>query len=279
MGTSSSYKGPGKRPNLIPPWADENDVLPISEPQPLPDGREPMPPTPAPESNPSPPGFWPSVKSLVGKAAAAGVGGGGVSAGKVAAGYVRALGGPRNAARAAVTGIPSGARLADFLAGAEANGLETTLASLNLPSLAADGIEPVMMALAELLAPPGAEREDAITRDAVLETLRDWEEMYQDDPDLGLGNADTARELLTNYLTNYILEKASQELGDCLERRATNAADIHAHYQEFKDNLQSFIALDLSALDFQTINWQQAQGTDFIRQQLETAYRLMEDQE
>lgn len=279
MGTSSSYKGPGKQPNLIPPWADDNDAPPVPEPQPPPDGYEPVPPTPAPEPNPLPPGFWPGVKSLVGKAAAAGVGGGGVSAGKVASGYVRALGGPRNAARAAVTGVPSGARLASFLAGAGANGLEATLASLNLPSLAADGVEAVMMALAELLAPPGAEREDAITRNAVLETLRDWDETYQDDPDLGLGNADTARELLTDYLTNYILEKASQELGDCLERRATNAADIHAHYQEFKDNLRSFIALDLSALDFQTINWQQAQGTDFIRQQLETTYRLMEDQE
>lgn len=277
MGTSSSYKGPGKRPNLIPPWADDG-ALPGEEPQPQPDGRQPVPP-PDTEPLPDQPSYWPSLKALVGRAAAAGLGGSGASAGKIAAGYVRALGGSRNAARAAVTGIPSGAGLASFLAQAGATGLETTLASLNLPSLAADGVESVMLALADLLAPPGAEREDAITRDAVMETLRDWEETYADDPELGLGSPDTARELLTNYLTNYIIEKASQELGDCLERRAGTAAEIHALYQEFKDNLRSFIALDLSTLDFQTINWQQAQGADFIRQQMVTAYRLMEDQE
>lgn len=277
MGTSSSYKGPGKRPTLIPPWADDGDLLPVEEPKPQPDGRQPVPP---PDIQPlsDQPSYWPSLKGLVGRFAVAGLGGS-ASAGKIASGYVRALGGPRNAARAAVTGIPSGAGLASFLAQAGATGLETTLASLNLPSLAADGVESVMLALADLLAPPGAEREDAITRDAVMETLRDWEEAYADDPELGLGNPDTARELLTNYLTNYIIEKASQELGDCLERRAERPAEIHALYQEFKDNLRSFIALDLSKLDFQAINWQQAQGAEFIRQQMLTAYRLMEDQE
>ena len=273
MGTSSSYKGPGKRPTLIPPWADDGDTPPPQDLQP-PDEPESTPPIAVPSPN-----FWPSLKGLVGKTAAAGLGSGAVSAGKIASGYVRALGGPRNAARAAVTGIPSGAKLANFLAGAEANGLEATLASLNLPSLATDGVEAVMMALAELLAPPGAEREDAITRDAILETLRDWEEMYQNEPDLGLGGPDITQELLTNYLTNYVLEKASQELGDCLERRAANTADIHAYYQEFKDGLRSFIELDLSTLDSQTVNWQGPEGRAFIQKQLETTYRLLEEQE
>lgn len=273
MGTSSSYNGPGKRPDLIPPWAREQVEGP---PTPESDDTSPEAPTPPPAPDQTPvPSFWPALKRAAGRAAAAGVGGS--SVGGLARGYVRALGGRRAAAAAAVSGASTGASLAGFLAFARDNGLVASLTARNVPALKADGPEAVLAAIADLLAPDGAEREEAVARAALMETFRDWCELHRDDPDIGLTDPDAMKELLGAYLTNYVIEKASEELGACIERRAADANDVHVFYDGFKDTLRAFIKLDLSGLDAGAINWQGEDGKAFIRRQLGNAYGLMED--
>ncbi|MDK2013989.1 MULTISPECIES: hypothetical protein [unclassified Deinococcus] len=176
-----------------------------------------------------------------------------------------------------MSGTSTGASLADFLAFARDNGLAFSLTARNIPALLADGPEAVFAAIADLLAPDGAEREEAVARAALMETFRDWCELHEDDPELGLTDPEAMKDLLSAYLTNYVIEKASEELGACIERRVADASDVHGFYDGFKDTLRAFIKFDLSEMDAGAINWQGGDGKAFIQKQLETAYGLLED--
>lgn len=273
MGTSSSYTGPtGPPPPLLPPWA----VDPISPP-PVP---EPPPGQPPPSQPPpvqlAPPGAsnWRAPKAAATRFAR-GTG----SLGSVARSYVRASGGPRQAAATAVSGRTSTARIGGLASALARGGIAEAATRLGLAALLGRDAQTVLATLLDWIAPAGALREESISRIAAIETLNDLFGRLEVERNgveaLNNVTADDARLLVAMSITNYVDARFQQELVSRVEQSAVTEQAANQLSREIREFVETNVRLDLSGTDVMQMDWEGAEGKRFVDGQYLKAYELL----
>lgn len=272
MGTSSSYGGPGGGPGLIPPWLD--DPAPLE-----PDGGEregeqtdSEPQTPEPPA----PAAWPQLKNFLSRTVSQSEGSPSRSdLCKVARGYVRASGGAARAARAGAAGAFTANRLGGFLRDVGQYGFDEAARRFDLASLIGRSPQGILAGLVNAFAPAGGERNEAIARSALCETMHDWYDTHREAENAGLGTPEAAAELLNLYLTNFINEKLQEELGNCIERKGLTAESANRFCHEIKELIDGNVRAELTGTNIMVVDWGGTVGARFVERRLAQMYRVL----
>lgn len=279
MGTSKSYGGPRDKRLLLPDWAlppleppeEDQDSLDAEGEDPA-NGSDPEPIETAP---PPPRGSWTSAKTVLGRAIK---GGGDRRQLKNAAmRYLRARGGPGQAARAAASGRSATARLGGFLADVASRGLGAALEALNLATVVGRDARTVFAAIANALAPDGATPEQVVAREAVDDVLSDLYERFVND-DVDLSRLDTLTEgdvssAVIDSVTAYIYHRWIQELGVQLEKKAVTASEAVRLEREARLFVRDSVTLDLKGKNLLTMDWAR-EGNSLVEKIYIEAYTL-----
>ena len=304
MGTSSSFGGATGRNPLLPPWAQGDGAPapgpgPSPEPAPSPDpaipsdqpppgtpdaGEQGAPDTPAPPlvpgQNPPPvvPAFsWGTAKRGMTAYTSRGDRG---SLRNAANRYVGARGGGRTAARAAQAGRASTARVGGFLSGVASRGFDAVARELGLTVYLGRGVDQLLTAIADALAPDGATQEDAVARQAVNETLAYLYDRYSladgDLTKLDAMDRQGVAEALAVSVTAYIYHRWVQELGKKIEENAATARDAVRLERDVRAFIAETVQLDLTRVDPLAMDWGGPAGQQFIERIYTDAYDMLE---
>ena len=230
MGTSGSFEG--SKSGLVPSWVDE----PASSPAAAPDGEGDGSPGIGADgdeeggaaSMPAAPAPYPPVSAVP---ASSGLGGarGNLTRGartsdagairRGAGQYVSASGGGRAAARRMPNSRAVAGGVAGFARSFANQGPVEALRRFNLDGMAGAPADDVFIALTDMLCPTGGTIDEAIARDAMLETIADLAAA-------GVGNFD---ELSTDDLREFFIGVVSRSIeGKILNEVGTNAVSIPA---------------------------------------------------
>lgn len=254
MGTSNSFGGAGGSKPLIPSWVDAGGGgTPPAAPPTAPPPGGPLPATaptpPANPANPAQPAIAPTPttpatggpsrftapRTQFSRFASSG-GSDRRSLGRSVAGYVRgSMGGASTAARRMGASRRAGGSLAGFLNNAQANGVREALRAINLEGLAGRPIQEVFLGLVDFVCPDGGSLDDAIARDAFIETVADLSSAGIDAVDtLTPAQVQTVLEL---YATHAIEARICNDIGSKLmQMPADPAAALRV-----QDQLRDFI--------------------------------------
>jgi len=230
MGTSKGYGGASS--GLVPSWVDDPTpgVAPGPAPTAPPGGGT---PAPGPGQAPLPPSRTPPRPDTSGAGSFQGARGsfsrfaksGSRSAlGGALSNYVRnGTGGARRAARRMGASRAAGARLLGVVRDIQRIGAAETLRQFNLPGLAGQPAANVFLAILEFICPPGGAVDEAIARQAMLETIGDLAEA-------GVADFDTMtpsqmQELFLDFVARSIEGRVMADLG---ARGVTLPADVAA---------------------------------------------------
>ncbi|HKQ47592.1 MAG TPA: Qat anti-phage system associated protein QatB [Phycisphaerae bacterium] len=297
MGTQGSYGGPADVTPLLPAWAvspplqvpqvpeqplvpsDAGPLLPeapVTGPlDPADAGAVPPPNNPiAPQPN-IPRGSWSGAKSSFSRAVSSGTRQGFRRAAKS---YTRAGGGSGRAAGASRGGNRSTVLLGNFLASAATRGLQATLRGLGLQAVVGRDVNEVLAAIAGILAPDGATKEEAAARDAISETLQNLFERFMDE-----GRDLTALENMTREdiaaaietcIGSYIYNRWLGDLGIKIEEHAITATEAVRLEREMREFVRETVRLDMSRVDVLTLDWQSQAGQLFVDNIYRDAYSL-----
>jgi hypothetical protein len=196
--------------------------------------------------------------------------------------YVRGRGGARGAARSAMGGRSSTARLGGFLSSVANSGWQEAARAIGLGGLIGQRPDVVFAALIDVIAPAGAIQEDAAARKAVNEAL--WT-MYDrfglEDGDLTkLDRMDsgTVAELIEVSIVAYVYGRWLQELGERLESRSVGDAELVGLESQVKDYVKDMVKLDLAKADVLRIDWAGADGRRLVERIYEEAYSFLEEE-
>lgn len=246
MGTSKPYGGPAN--GLVPSWAD--DPAPGVAPGPTtPPPTTPGAPGASGAPNPAQPGApRPGAPRQPDTSGAGGLGGargsfsrfartGSRSAlGSALSNYVRnGTGGARRAARRMGSSRAAGARLLGVVRDVQRLGPVETLRQLNLPGLAGQPAADVFVAILEFVCPPGGAVDEAIARQAMLETIGDMAEA-------GVGSFETLTpaqmgEFFLDFIARSIEGRVMADLGG----RGVTLPDDVAAVENAQAQLHDFV--------------------------------------
>lgn len=244
MGTSKGYGGPAS--GLVPSWVDD----PAPGVAPGPAAPPPIVPGAPSNSNPAQTGAPPpGVASRQPDISGAGWLGGARSSfsrfartgsrtalGSALSNYVRnGTGGARRAARRMGSSRAAGARLLGVVRDFQRLGPIETLRQLNLPGLAGQPAADVFVAILEFVCPPGGAVDEAIARQAILETIGDMAEA-------GVGNFDTLTaaqmgEFFLDFIARSIEGRVMADLG----ARSVTLPDDVAAVENMQAQLHDFV--------------------------------------
>lgn len=241
MGTSSSYRGPGRRTPLVPSWLPS----PGAAPAPV-DGGLPA-PAPPPLAPPVPP---PPIRIAIPAVAAANRfmaarnsfsrfarsgGSDRANLGRAISNYVStASGGARTAAARMGASRQSGAQLLNFLSGAAGGNAVAALRSLRLETLAGHPIEEVFVGLADYVCPDGGTIDEGIAREAFVETIADLAE--NGISDLNALTLDQMQTIFEIFATHAIETRLYNDIGSkaiILPAGLQDAALVQEQLQDF----------------------------------------------
>lgn len=246
MGTSKGYGGPSS--GLVPSWVD--DPAPGVAPAPA----APAPGTPGQPAGPGQPGAPAPARPQApapprpDTSGAGGLGGargsfsrfartGSRSAlGSALSNYVRnGTGGAGRAARRMGSSRAAGARLLGVVRNFATNGPAETLRQLNLAGLAGRPAAEVFVGLLEFVCPPGGAVDEAIARQAMLETIGDMAEA-------GVGSFDTLTpdqmgEFFLDFVARSIEGRVMADLGG----RGVTLPDSVAAVENAQAQLHDFV--------------------------------------
>jgi len=240
MGTSNSFGGAGGTKPLIPSWIDAGSDAPAGSP--------PNPASPAASagsegdastdgaSSPSPAAAPAAQNVVAGVSAsrftaprtnfsrfASSNGSDRRALGRAVSGYVGgSMGGASTAARRMGAARSSGGRLAGFLSNAQANGLTEALRSIDLQALAGRPIQEVFLGLVDYVCPDGGSLDEAIARDAFIETIADL--AAAGIADLDALNAAQVQTVLELYATHAIEARICNDIGAKLVQMPSDPA-------------------------------------------------------
>lgn len=248
MGTSKGYGGPAT--GLVPSWVD--DPAPGSAPGPAQPTASPgqpgelgSPANPAPQVAPPAAPRAPSRPDTSGAGSLGGARGsfsrfsrtGSRSAlGSALSNYVRhGTGGARRAARRMGASRTAGAALLGVVRDFQRLGPAETLRQLNLTGLAGRPAADVFVAILDVVCPPGGSVDEAIARQAMLETIGDLAEA-------GIGNFDTLtpeqlREFFLDFIARSIEGRVMADLGG----RGITLPDDAAAVERAQAQLHDFV--------------------------------------
>lgn len=251
MGTSKGYGGASS--GLVPSWVDDPSpgVAPGPPPTVPPGGGAPK---PGPGQAPAPPSRTPPRPDTSGAGSFQGARGafsrfamsGSRSAlGSALSSYVRkGTGGARRAARRMGASRAAGARLLGVVRDFQRLGAAETLRQLNLPGLAGRPAADVFLAILEFVCPPGGAVDEAIARQAMLETIGDLAEA-------GVGDFDTMtpdqlREFFLDFVARSIEGRVMADLGARSVTLPADAATVEAAQQQLHDFVTGCTQSELS---------------------------------
>ncbi len=247
MGTSKGYGGPAS--GLVPSWVDDPapGVAPgPAAPPPVAPGAPGAPANPNPaQPDAPPPGVAPRQPDISGAGGLGGARGsfsrfartGSRSAlGSALSNYVRnGTGGARRAARRMGSSRAAGARLLGVVRDFQRIGPIETLRQLNLPGLAGQPAADVFVAILEFVCPPGGAVDEAIARQAMLETIGDMAEA-------GVGNFDTLTAAqMGDFFLDFIARSIEGRVMADLGARGVTLPDDIAAVESAQAQLHDFV--------------------------------------
>ena len=230
MGTSKGYGGPAT--GLVPSWID--DVAPgAGAPPSIPDnGGDSAAPAPAPAAVSST-GSLGSARSNFTRFVR---GSDGAALRRAVSQYVRqGTGGSGGAARRMGTSRAVGSQLLGVIRDFQRDGIPTTLQRFNLTGLSGKPATDVFLALTEVMCPPGGRVDEAIARQAMLDTIADLAE--QGVGEFGDLTPDQLKEFFLGFVVHTIEGRVMADLG----HRAIELPDSIAEVESIQDQLHDFV--------------------------------------
>lgn len=293
MGTSSSGSGPGNNSPLVPNWDTPAGLTPVTDPNPENPLENPIPSKPNtdidpngnttdkneleipknPEKIPNT-GNWGSLKATLGKIAN---GSKSHSFKGIAKGYVRNVGGVKNAVRASRSGVSGGASIANFLGSVGLNGFNETLKILGLSDCVGKSAEEVFVKISDKICPTGNTNEEAITRKAMLDTLSSLYEKFVDKGNITLDNLqEQDLELaITEYTSFYIYHKWLYELGLAIENKQIKEVKALALEEEMKAFIFEEVRVELKGREIMKMDFTSGEGKKMIEEIFEQSYTTL----
>jgi hypothetical protein len=194
--------------------------------------------------------------------------------------YVRARHGATTAARSAVAGRTATARLGGFLAQGMRDGFAAVARRFGIDHLGRD-VQFVLAAFVDLLAPDGAQLDEAAARKAIIDTITELFERY-DVATNGIEaldhlTEDGMREAITLSIANVIDEKFQQDLASRVEDGRMSERAANELMEQAGDFIRGIVEIDTGTVDILSIDWDSKEGRDLVQQMYETAYSLLEN--
>lgn len=284
MGTSSSGSGPGNNSPLLPNWGPPNDLLQpkkepvdLSDPNLIPevqsDNNMPQDDKIDPDKIPVT-GNWGSVKTRLGRIA---------NGSKtrnykgIAKGYVRNLGGVKNAVKASRSGIKGAASIANFLSSIGQHGYSDTMRIFGLSECIGKTAEVVFARLSDKICPAGNTNEEAITRKAMLETLSSLYGKFVDKDNINLDNLqkEDIEIAITDFVCNYIYHKWLYELGLAIENKRIYETDALSLEEQIKEFIFEEVRVEFKDRDILNMDFTSGNGKDLIEDIFEQSYTTL----
>jgi hypothetical protein len=171
--------------------------------------------------------------------------------------------------------------LGRFLAAGLRNGFAQVAQQLGLQNFVGRDAQFVLAAFIDLLAPAGAMREEAIARQAMIDTLSDWfdqlDVIARGFDALDALTPETMADLIILSVANYVNVRFQQELVSRIERGTLPEREANQLAAEAKEFIAEIIQIDFRGVDLVQVDWQGAEGRDLIAGIYETAYSLLGD--
>lgn len=247
MGTADSSSGTGSGKSLVPTWLDELDTGP------LPGGDDQSPPSDdtngdsgqdAQQDGGTSPPLPTPVEGKQYQSARfnfsrfAGSGGSDHGALRRAVGdYVRTgIRGGNNAVRRMAPSRAAAGNALGVFRGLQRDGTQETLRRLNLQHLSGRSIQEIFTGLTEVVCQDGGTIDEAIARDAWLETIAELDQFGIDDLDaLTEGQV---RELYLNFVAHSIEVRLYQEIGVNSFKMSGNLNNIESFDEQFRSYIE-----------------------------------------
>ena len=243
MGTSSSSSGSGTNTPLVPSWLDEpSGSLPSGyEPNTPDDNQDTQPdhnsdkPKPSTMSAAQPDRFR-SARANFSKFA----GSGGTdqrAMRRAVRDYVRhGTGGSSNAVRRMGNSRRAASNALDIFRGIQRDGILATLNVLNLQNLVGRGVQEIFVGLTEIVCKDGGVIDEAIARDAWLETIAELDQFGIDD--LDSLSSDQIEEVFLSFIAHTAEARLYQEIGVNGFKFSENLQDIENFDNQFREYIE-----------------------------------------
>ncbi|MYA60546.1 MAG: hypothetical protein F4X40_08365 [Chloroflexi bacterium] len=247
MGTSGSSSGSGSETPLVPSWLDEPglDPLPGEDGWQPPsdgsdrDGREdaqqngPESGTKSPQPVPAEKERFRSARNNFSRFARSG-GSDGRALRRAVRDYVRTgTGGTANAVRRMAPSRAAAGRALSIFRALQRDGIQETLRRINLQNLSGHSVQEIFVGLTEVVCRDGGSIDEAIARDAWLETIAELDQFGIDDPDALTD--DQVLELFLSFVAHSIEARLYQEIGVNGFKLSDDLDDIESFDGQFRD--------------------------------------------
>lgn len=276
MGTSGSSSGSGSGTPLVPTWLDEPDSSPLpgGDGRPPPsdgiqngkaDGQDGPPasthPVPAAEKR------FQSARNNFSRFAGSG-GSDGRALRRAVRDYVRTgTGGARNAVRRMAPSRATAGRVLGVIRGLQREGVQETLRRINLQHLSGGSVQDIFIGLSEVVCQDGGSIDEAIARDAWLETIAELDQFGIDD--LDALSDEQVQEMFLSFVAHSIEARLYQEIGVNGFKLSDDLDDIESFDKQFRDYIERAVrdsfSNDISALS--------NMSDDDIRNVVDSTYR------
>ena len=241
MGTSSQTSGSASESTLVPTWLDEPDAGPLlgdgtedGNEDTQQDGKDDGPKPPIPE--PAQIRRFQSARNNFSRFASSG-GNDQRALRRAVRDYVRfGTGGSKNAVRRMAPSRSSAGRVLGVLRGLQSDGMQETLRLLNLQNLSGRSVQDIFTGLAEVVCQDGGTIDEAIARDAWLETIAELDQLGVDD--LDALTEDQVREIFLNFVAHSIEARLYQEIGINSFKLSEDLENIEAFDRQFRDYIE-----------------------------------------
>ena len=260
MGTSGATRGSQSGTPLVPTWLDEpqTGMLPGSEDGEYPPGDGDVPPmpeepdvTPRPVIQPPPePERFRQARGNFSRFASSGGADNGALR-RAVRDYVRSgTRGGSNAVRRMGSSRTAASNMLGVFRGIQRDGLPETLRQLNLQDLIGSSPQDVFLGLTEVICQDGGPIDEAVGRDAWLETIAEIAQFGIDDLETLTG--DQIREFFLSFIAHAIEVRLYQEIGVNGFRFAENMDNIETFDAGFRSYIERAVhdsfSSDLTAL-------------------------------
>ena len=277
MGTSASNNGPKRNSSLLPSWASNLDDTSNDDKSQNGNNDKPTDPNDSQtsdNSNESPiTGNWAAAKGALSRYAR---GTNGSSLRKASQSYVKTLGGSSKATKSAVKGIVTGGIFLNFVSNISTSGFVKTLEKFGLSDCIGKSSEEVLAKIADRIAPIGSTNDEAIARDATLETLDFlYEKLLEEGKELdSLESLDeqTMKDSVGEYISTYIYKKWLYEVGLAIEKNELTEKEAVALEKEIKEFVRDETKSALREKNILTLNLSEGDGKKIIENIFELAY-------
>ncbi|MCY3542154.1 MAG: hypothetical protein OXH31_09665 [Gammaproteobacteria bacterium] len=238
MGTSSSNKGTGSDTPLVPTFLDDdenvseggNDATPLTQTEPQ---------------------RFRSARTNFSQFASSG-GSNHQALRRAVRDYVRkGTGGARNAVRRMAPSLNAAHRTLSLLRSLQRDGVQETLLRINLQNLSGKSIQDTFTVLTDLICQDGGTIDDAIARDAWLETVAKLEDIGIDSLDV-LTNLQI-QEMFLSFVANSIVARLYQEIGVNGFKQVNHLQDIERFDEQFRNYIERGVRDSFSG-DLSTLN-------------------------